>query len=64
LPRPPAPYPLASGREPLVLLAANELPAPDDGPQNPFYSLALFLAGFLLLADQPSARSTGTGGRY
>jgi glucans biosynthesis protein C len=36
---------------PLVLLAANELPAPNDGPQNPWYSLALFVAGFLLLAD-------------
>ena len=33
---------------PLVLLAANELPAPNDGPQNPWYSLALFVAGFLL----------------
>jgi glucans biosynthesis protein C len=37
---------------PLVLLAANELPAPNDGPQNPWYSLALFVAGFLLVADQ------------
>jgi glucans biosynthesis protein C len=36
---------------PLVLLAANELPSPNDGPQNPWYSLALFVAGFLLLAD-------------
>ena len=41
---------------PLVLLAANELPAPNDGPQNPWYSLALFLAGFLLLADQRAER--------
>jgi glucans biosynthesis protein C len=41
---------------PLVLLAANELPAPNDGPQNPWYSLALFLAGFLLLADQRAGR--------
>jgi glucans biosynthesis protein C len=37
---------------PLVLVAANELPAPNDGPQNPWYSLALFVAGFLLLADE------------
>jgi glucan biosynthesis protein C len=37
---------------PLVLMVANELPAPDDGPQNPWYSLALFVAGFLLLADR------------
>src|SRR5436190_8266694 len=36
---------------PLVLVLANDLPAPDDGPQNPWYSLALFVAGFLLLAD-------------
>jgi glucans biosynthesis protein C len=41
---------------PLVLLAANELPAPNDGPQNPFYSLALFVAGFLLLADPRAER--------
>ncbi len=36
---------------PVVLLLANALPAPDDGPQNPFYSLALFIGGFLLVAD-------------
>jgi glucans biosynthesis protein C len=42
---------------PLVLLAANELPAPDDGPQNPWYSLALFVAGFLLLADREAERT-------
>jgi len=41
---------------PLVLLGANELPAPDDGPQNPWYSLALFVAGFLLLADERTQR--------
>jgi glucan biosynthesis protein C len=42
---------------PLVLLAANELPAPNDGPQNPWYALALFLAGFLLLADPDAERA-------
>jgi len=42
---------------PLLLLAANELPAPNDGPQNPWYSLALFLAGFLLLADPDAERA-------
>jgi glucans biosynthesis protein C len=42
---------------PLVLLAANELPAPNDGPQNPWYSLALFVAGFLLVADQRAERA-------
>ena len=41
---------------PLVLLAADELPAPNDGPQNPWYSLALFVAGFLLLADERTER--------
>ena len=41
---------------PLVLLGANELPAPSDGPQNPWYSLALFVAGFLLLADDRAER--------
>jgi glucans biosynthesis protein C len=41
---------------PLVLLAADELPAPSDGPQNPWYSLALFVAGFLLLADEGAER--------
>jgi glucans biosynthesis protein C len=42
---------------PLVLLAANEAPAPNDGPQNPFYSLALFVAGYLLLADERAERA-------
>jgi glucan biosynthesis protein C len=42
---------------PLVLVAANELPAPGDGPQNPWYSLALFVAGFLLLADPRAERA-------
>jgi glucan biosynthesis protein C len=42
---------------PLVLLAANELPAPNDGPQNPWYALALFLAGFLLVADPDAERA-------
>jgi glucan biosynthesis protein C len=42
---------------PLVLLAANQLPAPDEGPQNPWYSLALFVAGFLLLADREAERT-------
>jgi glucans biosynthesis protein C len=42
---------------PLVLLAANELPAPNDGPQNPWYSLCLFVAGFLLLADPDAERA-------
>jgi glucans biosynthesis protein C len=42
---------------PLLLLAANELPAPNDGPQNPWYSLALFVAGFLLLADPDAERA-------
>jgi glucans biosynthesis protein C len=37
---------------PPILMLANELPAPNDGPQNPFCSLALFVAGFLLLADR------------
>ncbi|HEY7754602.1 MAG TPA: acyltransferase [Actinomycetota bacterium] len=41
---------------PLVLLLANELPAPNDGTQNPFYSLSLFVAGFLLLADDRAER--------
>jgi glucans biosynthesis protein C len=42
---------------PLVLLAANELPAPNDGPQNPWYSLSLFVAGFLLVADERAERA-------
>jgi len=41
---------------PVVLLLANALPAPDDGPQNPFYSLALFIGGFLLVADPRAER--------
>jgi glucan biosynthesis protein C len=42
---------------PLVLVAANELPAPNDGPQNPWYSLGLFIAGFLLEADERAERA-------
>jgi glucans biosynthesis protein C len=42
---------------PLVLLVANELPAPNNGPQNPWYSLGLFIAGFLLLADERAERA-------
>jgi glucans biosynthesis protein C len=42
---------------PPILLAANELPAPNDGPQNPFYSLALFVAGYLLMADEDAERA-------
>jgi len=41
---------------PLILALSNGLPAPDDGPQNPFYSLALFIGGFLLLADPRAER--------
>jgi peptidoglycan/LPS O-acetylase OafA/YrhL len=41
---------------PLLLLVANGLPAPDDGPQNPFYSFALFVGGFLLVADERTER--------
>ena len=48
---------------PLVLLAADELPAPNDGPQNPWYSLALFVAGFLLLADERTERLVHRGWR-
>lgn len=36
---------------PVILALTNALPAPDDGPQNPFYSLTLFIGGFLLAAD-------------
>ena len=42
---------------PPILLAANELPAPNDGTQNPFYSLALFVAGYLLMADEDAERA-------
>jgi peptidoglycan/LPS O-acetylase OafA/YrhL len=41
---------------PLILALSNGLPAPDDGPQNPFYSLALFIGGFLLVADPRAER--------
>lgn len=41
---------------PVVLALANGLPAPDDGPQNPFYSLALFVGGFLMVADPRAER--------
>jgi peptidoglycan/LPS O-acetylase OafA/YrhL len=41
---------------PVVLALANGLPAPDDGPQNPFYSLALFVGGYLMVADPRAER--------
>ena len=41
---------------PVILALTNGLPAPDDGPQNPFYSLALFIGGFLLVADRRAER--------
>lgn len=41
---------------PVLLALANGLPAPDDGPQNPFYSLALFVGGFLMVADPRAER--------
>ena len=41
---------------PLILGLANALPAPEDGSQNPFYSLALFIGGFLLVADPRAER--------
>jgi peptidoglycan/LPS O-acetylase OafA/YrhL len=41
---------------PVILTLTNGLPAPDDGPQNPFYSLALFVGGFLLVADPRAER--------
>jgi peptidoglycan/LPS O-acetylase OafA/YrhL len=41
---------------PLVLVIANELPSPNDGPQNPWYSFALFVGGFLLVADERTER--------
>jgi glucans biosynthesis protein C len=41
---------------PVILALTNGLPAPDDGPQNPFYSLTLFIGGFLLVADRRAER--------
>jgi peptidoglycan/LPS O-acetylase OafA/YrhL len=37
---------------PVLLMLANDLPAPKDGPQDPWYSLLLFVSGFVLFADQ------------
>ena len=34
-----------------VLFLANALPSPKDGPQNLFYSFALFVGGFLLMSE-------------
>lgn len=36
---------------PVILLLTNDLPSPKDDAQNPFYGLALFVAGYLLMAD-------------
>jgi peptidoglycan/LPS O-acetylase OafA/YrhL len=36
---------------PLVLFLGDAIPWPDDGPQNLFYSFALFVAGFLLVSE-------------
>ena len=41
---------------PLILAASNSLPAPFDGPQNPWYSISLFIGGFLLVADERAER--------
>jgi peptidoglycan/LPS O-acetylase OafA/YrhL len=41
---------------PLLLMLANDLPSPKDGPQNPWYSLLLFVGGFLLFADPRAER--------
>ncbi len=41
---------------PLILALSNGLPTPEDGPQNPAYSLALFIGGFLLVADPRAER--------
>jgi peptidoglycan/LPS O-acetylase OafA/YrhL len=41
---------------PAVLLIANELPAVEDGNQSPWYSIALFIGGFLLMADPRAER--------
>ena len=36
---------------PLVLFLGDAIPWPDDGPQNLFYSFALFVGGFLLVSE-------------
>ncbi len=36
---------------PLVLFLGNAIPSPEDGPQNLFYSFALFVGGFLLVSE-------------
>jgi peptidoglycan/LPS O-acetylase OafA/YrhL len=41
---------------PLILGFSNSLPVPEDGPQNPFYAFALFIGGFLLVADPRAER--------
>jgi peptidoglycan/LPS O-acetylase OafA/YrhL len=37
---------------PLVMFLGDAMPWPEDGPQNLFYSFALFVAGFLLVSDR------------
>jgi peptidoglycan/LPS O-acetylase OafA/YrhL len=41
---------------PLLLALSNGLPTPEDGAQNPFYATALFIGGFLLVADERAER--------
>jgi hypothetical protein len=41
---------------PLLLMLANDLPSPKDGPQNPWYSLLLFVGGFVLFAEPRAER--------
>ena len=36
---------------PLVLFVGDAVPWPEDGPQNLFYSFALFVGGFLLVSE-------------
>lgn len=42
---------------PVILMLSNDLPSPNDGPQNPFYALALFVGGYLLMADPRAERA-------
>jgi peptidoglycan/LPS O-acetylase OafA/YrhL len=42
---------------PVLLFVANQFPAADDGTQSPWYAFAVFVGGFLLMADGHAERA-------
>jgi peptidoglycan/LPS O-acetylase OafA/YrhL len=49
---------------PLVLFLGDAIPWPEDGPQNLFYSFALFVGGFLLVSEPRLERAIDDAWRW